>query len=101
MKEALFFCIVGLPLFGKECSGTPVFKTLVRALSYGVFLRLLSSLEQNGRNPRIYSKTCFNDKPKLTLTYFNIIKDMRESRNFRQGGPGQSVKKSSDVFVFF
>ena len=42
---------------------------------------------------RIYSKTCFNDKPKLTLTYFNIIKDMGESRNFRQGGPGQSDKK--------
>ena len=31
-KEAIFFCIVGLPLFGKEGSGTPVFKTLVRAL---------------------------------------------------------------------
>ena len=32
MKEAIFFCIVGLPLFGKEGSGTPVFKILVRAL---------------------------------------------------------------------
>ena len=64
---------------------------------YGVFFRLFRSLDQNGRNPHIYSKTCFNDKPKLTLTYFNIIKDMRESRNFR---PGQSDKKSSDV-VFF
>ena len=62
---------------------------------------MFRSLDQNGRNPRIYSKTCFNDKPKLTLTYFNIIKDMRESRNFRQGGPGQSDKKGSDVFVFF
>ena len=32
MKEAIFFCIVGLPLFGKEGSGTPVLKILVRAL---------------------------------------------------------------------
>ena len=32
MKEAIFFCIVGLPLFGKEGSGTPVFKIQVRAL---------------------------------------------------------------------
>ena len=34
MKEAIFFCIVGLPLFGKEGSGTPVFKILVRALEH-------------------------------------------------------------------
>ena len=34
MKEAIFFCIVGLPLFGKEGSGTPVFKILVRALLF-------------------------------------------------------------------
>ena len=34
MKEAIFFCIVGLPLFGKEGSWTPVFKILVRALCY-------------------------------------------------------------------
>ena len=32
MKEAIFFCMVGLPLFGKEGSRTPVFKILVRAL---------------------------------------------------------------------
>ena len=32
LKETIFFCIVGLPLFGKEGSGTPVFKILVRAL---------------------------------------------------------------------
>ena len=32
MNEAIFFCIVGLPLFGKEGSGIPVFKILVRAL---------------------------------------------------------------------
>ena len=32
MKETIFFCIVGLPLFGTEGSGTPVFKILVRAL---------------------------------------------------------------------
>ena len=32
MKEAIFFCIVGLPLFGREGSGTPVFRILVRAL---------------------------------------------------------------------
>ena len=32
MKEAIFFCMVGLPLFGKEGSGTPVFKILVKAL---------------------------------------------------------------------
>ena len=25
MKEAIFFCMVGLPLFGKVGSGTPVF----------------------------------------------------------------------------
>ena len=68
--------------------------------SYGVILQLFRSLDQNGRNPRIYSKTCFNDKPKLTLTYFNIIKDMRESRNFRQGGSRSVCQKSSDVFVF-
>ena len=34
-KEAIFFCRVGLPLFGKESSGIPVFKILVRALSGG------------------------------------------------------------------
>ena len=33
MKEAIFFCIVGLPLFGKGGSGTPVFTILVRALN--------------------------------------------------------------------
>ena len=33
MKEAIFYCIVGLPLFGQEGSGTPVFKILVRALA--------------------------------------------------------------------
>ena len=32
-KEAIFFCMVGLPLFGEESSGTPVFKILVRALT--------------------------------------------------------------------
>ena len=32
MKESIFFCIVGLPIFGKEGSGTPVFKILMRAL---------------------------------------------------------------------
>ena len=32
LKEAIFLCIVGLPLFGKVGSGTPVFKILVRAL---------------------------------------------------------------------
>ena len=30
-----------------------------------------------------------------------IISHMRGSRNFRQGGPGQSDKKSSDVVFFF
>ena len=33
MKEAIFFCMVRLPLFGKEGSGTHVFKILVRALT--------------------------------------------------------------------
>ena len=28
MKEAIFFCMVGLPHFGKESSVTPVFKIL-------------------------------------------------------------------------
>ena len=32
LKEAIFSCMVGLPLFGKEGSGTPVFKILLRAL---------------------------------------------------------------------
>ena len=32
LKAAIFFCIVGLTLFGKEGSGTPVFKILVRVL---------------------------------------------------------------------
>ena len=32
MKTAIFFCMVGLPPFGKEGSGTIVFKILVRAL---------------------------------------------------------------------
>ena len=35
MKAAIFFCIVGLPHFGKEGSGTPGFKILVRALILG------------------------------------------------------------------
>ena len=30
--EAIFFCMKGLPLFGKEGSRTHVFKILVRAL---------------------------------------------------------------------
>ena len=34
MKEAIFFCMVGLPLFGKEGSDTPVFKILVRAQAF-------------------------------------------------------------------
>ena len=32
LKEAILFCMVGLPLLGKEGSGTPVFKILVIAL---------------------------------------------------------------------
>ena len=32
LKVAIFFCIVGLSLFGKEGSGTPVCNILVRAL---------------------------------------------------------------------
>ena len=32
MKEDIFFCMVGLPLFDKESSWTPVFKNQVRAL---------------------------------------------------------------------
>ena len=46
LKEAIFFCIVGLPLFGKEGSGTPVFKILVRAL-----------LDQNRSVPNLIVKT--------------------------------------------
>ena len=38
MKEVIFFCIVGLPLFGKEGSGTPVFKILVRALHFIIII---------------------------------------------------------------
>ena len=34
----------------------------------------------------------------LSFKWWGII---RGSRNFRQGGPGQSDKKSSDVFFFF
>ena len=40
MKQAIFFCIVGLPLFGKEGSGTPVFKILVRALKFNLLFNL-------------------------------------------------------------
>ena len=32
MNKDIFFCMVGLPLFDKESSWTPVFKNLVRAL---------------------------------------------------------------------
>ena len=32
LKEAIFFCMLGLPLFGKECPGTPALKIIVRAL---------------------------------------------------------------------
>ena len=42
MKETICFCMVGLPLFGKEGSGTPVFKILVRAL-----LNTLEEIAQN------------------------------------------------------
>ena len=36
------------------------------------------SLEQNGCNPHICkNKICFNNKPKLALTYFNIIKEIK------------------------
>ena len=42
MKEAIFFCIVGLPLFDKEGSGTPVLKILVRALGKFVCLFVCS-----------------------------------------------------------
>ena len=34
MPRLVFFCVVGLPLFGKEGSGTPIFKILVRALAF-------------------------------------------------------------------
>ena len=34
MKEAILVCLVGLPLLGKEGSGTPVFKILKRALAH-------------------------------------------------------------------
>ena len=50
MKEAIFFCIVGLQLFVKEGSGTPVFKILVRALGwldYNFNLHSLFHLNQN------------------------------------------------------
>ena len=35
------------------------------------------SFDQNGCNPPYMVKQNFNDKPKLTLTYFNIIKKIR------------------------
>ena len=34
LNKTIFFCMVRLPLFGKEGSGTPVFKVLVRALNH-------------------------------------------------------------------
>ena len=37
MVEAIFFCMVGLPLFGKGGSGTPVFKIQVRVLGMQYF----------------------------------------------------------------
>ena len=42
LKEAIFYCMVGLPLFCKEGSGTPVFKILVRALKSSLFFLFLS-----------------------------------------------------------
>ena len=51
MKEAIFFCIVGLPLFDKEGTGTPFFKILVRALT---MLRQLLSSSDNGQSMVIY-----------------------------------------------
>ena len=44
MKEAIFFCIVGLPPFGKEGSGTPVFKILMRALMHAPKLNSIKCL---------------------------------------------------------
>ena len=55
MKEAIFFCIVVLPLFGKEGSGTPVFKILVRALSSGVSCYVLDSVVENPMMPKLQS----------------------------------------------
>ena len=45
LMEAIFFCIVGLPLFGKEGSGTPIFKILVRALFCKTNLSIVTILQ--------------------------------------------------------
>ena len=43
-----------------------------------------------------------SNKDLVSATYLQYIWHRRGSRNFRQGGPGQSDKKSSDnVFFFF
>ena len=44
-KEAIFFCMMGLPIFGKEGSGTPVFKIVVRACESWPFEILMDPLE--------------------------------------------------------
>ena len=42
LKGTIFFCMVVLPLIGREGSETPVFKVLVRALLYGHGFSMMS-----------------------------------------------------------
>ena len=42
---------------------------------YYIYFR---SLDENGHHPHLWqNKMCLNNKPNLTLTYFNIIKEIR------------------------
>ena len=43
MKEAIFVCMVGLPLLGTVGSVTPIFKILVRALIVSLVVRVVMS----------------------------------------------------------
>ena len=91
MKEALFFCIVGLPLFGKEGSGTPVFKILVRALclitlfcisSTACFTRGIEDFELEAIKYLSNFHHCLGDSESdFNLVAMLLLNDCYDSRN--------------------
>ena len=56
MKEAIFFCMVGLPLFGKEGTVTPVFKILVRSLRGPQYMNGVLYNSYMSRMPNVCTK---------------------------------------------
>ena len=65
--------------FGLPHTYINIFFSEITGLFDGLFIRLFRSLDQNGSNqpPYMVKQNMFHNKPQLTLSYFNISKEIR------------------------